>query len=67
MTEFERGKFEVLDYLSSVWHGKQYYFIDYGDRIYSRDSCKDMTLDEAIEEFADRIDAISEPSTQPEF
>ena len=57
MSEYERGKFEVLDLLSSAWHGKQYYFIENEANgiIYSRDSCKYMTLDEAISEFEDRI------------
>ena len=57
MSEYERGKFEVLDLLSSAWHGNQYYFIENEANgiIYSRDSCKYMTLDEAISEFEDRI------------
>lgn len=55
---FKKGEFEVLDLLSSAWHGKQYYFMEYeenGGIIYSRDSCKYMTLDDAISEFASRI------------
>lgn len=54
---FKRGEFEVLDFLSSAWHGKQYYFMENEEKgiIYSRDSCKNITLDEAISEFARRI------------
>jgi len=54
---FKKGEFEVLNFLSSVWHGKQYYFMENEAKgiIYSRDSCTYMTLDEAIEEFANRI------------
>lgn len=55
MTEFEKGQFDVLEWLSSIWHGKQYYFEDYNDLIYSRASHKSMTLDDAIREFADEI------------
>ena len=57
MSEFERGEFEMLYFLSSVWYGKQYYFLESDERgiIYSRDSGKEMTLDEAISEFASRI------------
>lgn len=54
---FKMGEFEVLNFLSSVWHGKQYYFMENEANgiIYSRDSCKYITLDEAISEFASRI------------
>lgn len=54
---FKMGEFEVLDFLSSAWHGKQYYFMENEANgiVYSRDSCKNITLDEAISEFASRI------------
>ena len=57
MSEHELGKFDVLDLLSSAWHGKQYYFIEDEAKgiIYSRDCCECITLDEAISEFASRI------------
>jgi hypothetical protein len=54
---FKKGAFDTLDFLSSVWHGKRYYFMENEAEgiIYSRDSCAYMTLDEAIAEFASRI------------
>lgn len=54
---FKMGEFEVLDFLSSAWHGKKYYFIENEANwiIYSRDSCKYITIEEAISEFASRI------------
>lgn len=52
---YERGCFDVLDILSSAWHGKSYYFMQDNGTIYSRDSGKYMSLDEAISEFASRI------------
>ena len=55
MSEYERGEYDLLVLLSSVWHGKQYYFAQDNGIIYSRDSCKYMTLDEAISEFAKKI------------
>ena len=55
MTDYKRGEYDVLDLLSSAWWGKQYYFVQDNGLIYSRDSDKYMTLDEAIGEFADRI------------
>ena len=55
MTEFEKGQFDVLERLSSIWHGKQYYFKDDNDLIYSRASHETMTLKDAIDEFSDGL------------
>ena len=54
-SDYERGRFEVLDVLSTAWHGKQYYFMAEDGLVYSRASVKAMTPDEAIREFANRI------------
>ena len=55
MSDYERGEYDVLALLSSAWHGKQYYFAQDNGLVYSRDSGKYMTLDEAITEFANEI------------
>lgn len=55
MNDYERGVFDALDLLASAWHGKQYYFLEDADVIYSRDSRKYLTLDAAIAEFAKKI------------
>lgn len=55
ITEYERGEFDVLDLLAAAWHGKQYYFLQNDGSVYSRDSGKDMSLDDAISEFANKI------------
>lgn len=55
MNDYERGEFDVLDLLSSAWHGKQYYFAQDNGIVYSRDSGRYMSLDSAISEFADRL------------
>lgn len=52
---YERGRFDALDAISSVYHGKQYYFREDNGLIYSRDSCKYLTLEEAIYEFAEKF------------
>ena len=52
---YERGRFDALDAISSVYYGKQYYFREDNGLIYSRDSCKYLTLEEAIYEFADKF------------
>ena len=55
MSEYERGEYDLLLLLSSAWYGKQYYFAESNGIIYSRDSGKYMTLDEAISEFLEKI------------
>ena len=55
MSDYECGEYDVLALLSSAWHGKQYYFAQDNGLVYSRDSGKYMTLDEAITEFANEI------------
>ena len=52
---YGRGRFDALEDISSVYYGKQYYFLQDNGLIYSRDSCKYMTLDEAIYEFAEKF------------
>lgn len=52
---YERGRFDALDAISSVYHGKQYYFLEDNGTVYSRDSCKYLTLEEAIYEFAEKF------------
>lgn len=53
--QYERGSYDVLDVLSAAWHGKRYYFLQDDGTVYSRDSGKYMTLDDAIVEFAQKI------------
>lgn len=55
-TAYAAGEWDMFVLISSAWHGKQYYFLEDGDRVYSRQSCKYMTRDEAIQEFLDAIE-----------
>lgn len=56
MNAFERGVYSALTWLSSVYHGKQYYFLQDDGTIYSRDSGRCMTLEDAMDEFAKRLE-----------
>lgn len=56
MNAFERGMYSALTWLSSTYHGKQYYFLQDNDMVYSRDSGKYLTIAEAMEEFAKRLE-----------
>ena len=51
MADYDRGRWDVLYELSCAYLGKQYYFIQGGGVIYSRYSCRYMTLDDAVDEF----------------
>ena len=55
MSDYDRGRWDVLYELSCSYYGKQYYFIDGGGIVYSRDSCRYMTLDDAVDEFQKRL------------
>lgn len=50
--QLEAREWELFDLLSSVWHGKQYYFKQDDGTVYSRQSCQYLTFDQAIDEFA---------------
>lgn len=47
--------FDVLNETSNVWYGKQYYFLQDDGSVYSRASSRNMTLEEAIEEFCNAL------------
>ena len=55
MTEYERGEWDMFVLLSSVWWGKQYYFLQDNGIAYSRKSGKYMSRDDAYIEFANEI------------
>lgn len=56
MDNFERGQYSALQWISSVYHGKQYYFLQDNGTIYSRDSGKYLpSTESAIEEFVERL------------
>lgn len=55
MNDYDKGQWEVLLIVSSAEYGKQCYFLQDDGAIYSRYSGKNLTLDEAIVEFADRL------------
>ena len=55
MSDYDQGKFDVLNLLSSAWYGKQYYFDQGNGFVYSRETGKYLKLDAAITEFAQEI------------
>lgn len=53
--QLEFGKWELFDLLSSVWYGKCCYFKQENGTVYSRATCKYLTFDQAIDEFASTL------------
>lgn len=50
------GEWDMFDLITSVYYGKQYYFLqDDGKIVYSRASGKYLSRDEAYQEFLDYI------------
>ena len=56
MNAFERGVYSALTWLSSAYHGKQYYVLQDDGTIYSRYSARYLTLEEAMDEFAGMLE-----------
>jgi len=50
------GEWEMFDLISSAYYGKGMYFKQDDGTVYSRYSCKYMSVDEAIREFVSLID-----------
>lgn len=51
----KRGEWDMFELITSAWYGKQYYFKQSNDIVYSRLYHKYMTVDEAIIEFLGEI------------
>lgn len=52
--DFDRGRREVFELISTAYYGKQTYFLVY-DMVYNRNAAQYMTLDEVIKEFSETI------------
>lgn len=55
MSEYERGKWDMFCLISSVWYGKQCYFLEPNGVVYSRETGMHMTRDDAIADFLSKI------------
>jgi len=55
MNQYERGQWDMFNLISSAFWGKQYYFIQDNGIVYSRESGKYMTADDAYNEFMNHI------------
>lgn len=53
MTDYEKGEWDMFELITSKWYGKQYYFLQENEIVYSRASCNYMSREEAYKEFLD--------------
>lgn len=51
---YEKGEWDMFDLITSAYCGKRYYFLEDDGRVYSRESYKYMTKEEAYQEFLGR-------------
>ena len=52
---FEAGKWDMFIAITNAYHGKQYYFLQDNDKVYSRDCCGYLTREQAYLEFINRL------------
>ena len=52
---YKKGRWDMFERISSCEYGKQCYFQQNDDTIYSRRSCKCMSFDDAVKEFCDTL------------
>ena len=57
LSPYEQGEWDLFVNITSIYYGKQYYFLESHGMVYSRASHKSMPKREAMQEF---FDAISE-------
>ena len=55
MNDYERGRWDMFELITSVYHGKQYYFLQDNDTVYSRESGEEMQREKAYGEFQDKL------------
>ena len=51
LNPYKQGEWDMFERISSVWYGKQYYFLDDDGTVYSRLTHKNMSREEAFAEF----------------
>ena len=56
VSDYERGRWDMFVLISSIEYGKQCYFLQDDGLVYSRRSCKYMSIEDAVNEFLDVIE-----------
>ena len=58
VTEFDKGRFEAFERITTAYHGKQMYFLEDTTMVYSRWSHSYMPIHYAIAEFCQMIEEV---------
>ena len=53
--EYGAGEWDMFKRITAAYYGKEYYFFQDDGTVYSRDSHKDLSRDDAFDEFIERI------------
>lgn len=53
--DYEDGEWDMFKLITSVYYGKQYYFLQDNELVYSRASGKYMTFQQAVDEFLKEV------------
>ena len=53
--KYKCGQWEMFELITSVYFGKQYYFLEKDERVYSRHSHQYMNFQDALSEFCSCI------------
>ena len=51
--QYQQGMWDMFEFITSAWYGKQMYFKEADGRVYSRLSRKTMCQSDAVSEFLD--------------
>ena len=55
MNNYEKGRWDMFELITSTWNGKQAYFLQDDGSVYSRVSCRYMSVEDALDEFLKKI------------
>lgn len=56
MDKYKEGEWDMFSLITSVWFGKEYYFLEKSDVVYSRLTHMYKSREGAIQEFLDYIE-----------
>ena len=57
MSQYEQGQWDMFVAITSAEYGKQCYFLDDNGFVYSRRTCKTLSVEDAYKEFFDWIES----------
>ena len=59
-SSYDAGRWDMFEHITSIWYGKQCYFLQDDGQVYSRMTCEYMSKEEAVNEFLTEINPYNE-------